>query len=196
MSPAALAQRPEDRPNRSKKSPAPLFHAFRRSVRKEMWEAYAPFVAGFRRRPSGSRTGTGPGFPKGVSRLARRSWAYRSRRLRFTPPEDRFSSPLWHDRIGGTPSRRLDCEFRVGLSASVRGPIGRLHHVRAELPMKLPLLVPPALYDSFNIYSALPVLPFAVKVNVVTVWSGMWLVELQPSRERHGLAKHERFSSS
>jgi hypothetical protein len=33
---------------KTKKSAAPLFHAFRRKVRKELYEAYGWFVAAFR----------------------------------------------------------------------------------------------------------------------------------------------------
>ena len=45
---AILAQKPFDQPEKPKKSPAPLFHAVRREVRKALWEAYAWFVAAFR----------------------------------------------------------------------------------------------------------------------------------------------------
>ena len=45
---AVLAQDPHAKPVRSKKSPAPRFHAFRKSVRRELYEAYAWFVAAFR----------------------------------------------------------------------------------------------------------------------------------------------------
>ena len=45
---AILAQNPHDSPTTTpKKSPAPLFHVFRKAVRKAMWEAYAMFVAAF-----------------------------------------------------------------------------------------------------------------------------------------------------
>jgi hypothetical protein len=45
---AILAQEPHSKPVRSKKSPAPRFHAFRKTVRRELYEAYAWFVAAFR----------------------------------------------------------------------------------------------------------------------------------------------------
>lgn len=45
---AVLAQDPHGKPVHSKKSPAPRFHAFRKSVRRELYEAYALFVAAFR----------------------------------------------------------------------------------------------------------------------------------------------------
>jgi len=45
---AVLAQKPVDRPSRPKKSPAPLFHAFTRRVRRELYEAYHLFLAAFR----------------------------------------------------------------------------------------------------------------------------------------------------
>ena len=43
-----LRQRPHDRPNRPKKSPAPLLHVAAKAARQEMWEAYAWFVGAFR----------------------------------------------------------------------------------------------------------------------------------------------------
>ncbi len=49
-----------------KKSPAPLFHAFRKAVRKALYEAYAWFVAAYREAAaklrSGDRNAT---FPSG-----------------------------------------------------------------------------------------------------------------------------------
>lgn len=45
---AILAQKPFDRPEKPKKSPAPLFHAAKREVRQALWETYAWFVAAFR----------------------------------------------------------------------------------------------------------------------------------------------------
>jgi hypothetical protein len=67
-----LRQDPETRPARSKKSPAPLFHAATKAVRKAFWEAYALFVAAFReaseRLRSGDRTARFPmgSFPPGL----------------------------------------------------------------------------------------------------------------------------------
>jgi len=54
---AILAQDPLDRPEAPKKSPAPLFHAFRREARKALWEAYAWFVAAFREAAEKLRAG-------------------------------------------------------------------------------------------------------------------------------------------
>jgi hypothetical protein len=45
---AVCAKHPHDRPNKVKKSPAPLFHAATRRVRDELYQAYAAFVAAFR----------------------------------------------------------------------------------------------------------------------------------------------------
>jgi hypothetical protein len=45
---AVLRQNPLTRPNRLKRSPAPLFHASRRRVRRQLYETYATFVAAFR----------------------------------------------------------------------------------------------------------------------------------------------------
>jgi REP element-mobilizing transposase RayT len=45
---AIRAQKPQDRPARPKKSPAPLFHAFKKKTRRALWEAYSWFVAEFR----------------------------------------------------------------------------------------------------------------------------------------------------
>jgi REP element-mobilizing transposase RayT len=46
--PAILSQHPHDRPQRSKKSPAPLVHAASRHVRRELYDAYRWFVAAYR----------------------------------------------------------------------------------------------------------------------------------------------------
>lgn len=47
--PAAIQdQHPHDRPKRAKKSPAPLFHAFAKSARKLLLEAYSRFLTAFR----------------------------------------------------------------------------------------------------------------------------------------------------
>jgi hypothetical protein len=60
----ALRLDSETRPARSKKSPAPLFHAASKAVRKALWEAYTLFVAAFReaseRLRSGDRTARFP----------------------------------------------------------------------------------------------------------------------------------------
>jgi hypothetical protein len=45
---AVRAQKPFDQPARPKKSSAPLFHAFTRRVRRELYEAYHLFLAAFR----------------------------------------------------------------------------------------------------------------------------------------------------
>lgn len=69
---AALKLNPETRPARSKKSPAPLFHAATKAIRKALWEAYALFVAAFReaseRLRAGDRTARFPigSFPPGL----------------------------------------------------------------------------------------------------------------------------------
>ena len=42
---AVLKQHPHTRPNRTKKSPAPRFHAATKAVRKALWQTYAAFVA-------------------------------------------------------------------------------------------------------------------------------------------------------
>jgi hypothetical protein len=63
---AVCTQKPFDQPARPKKSPAPLFHAFTRRVRRELYEAYHLFLAAFRdaadRLRAGDRTGR---FPTG-----------------------------------------------------------------------------------------------------------------------------------
>ena len=45
---AILGQQPLSSPNRSKKSPAPLFHAATKAVRQELYEVYGWFVAAYR----------------------------------------------------------------------------------------------------------------------------------------------------
>ncbi|HEV8577483.1 MAG TPA: hypothetical protein VGX68_00255 [Thermoanaerobaculia bacterium] len=63
---AVRGQHPFDRPARPKRSPAPLFHAFSKRVRLELWVAYAWFVACFRHASAKLRNGdrTAP-FPAG-----------------------------------------------------------------------------------------------------------------------------------
>jgi REP element-mobilizing transposase RayT len=71
-----LRQSPETRPAHSKKSPAPLYHAATRAVRKAFWEAYAMFVAAFReaseRLRAGDRMARFPigSFPPGLPFVA------------------------------------------------------------------------------------------------------------------------------
>ncbi|MES1240164.1 MAG: hypothetical protein ABUT39_00955 [Acidobacteriota bacterium] len=45
---AVLRQRPHNRPNRTKKSPAPRFHAASKAIRDGLREAYGLFLAAFR----------------------------------------------------------------------------------------------------------------------------------------------------
>ncbi|HEX3126003.1 MAG TPA: hypothetical protein VH394_01615 [Thermoanaerobaculia bacterium] len=52
-----LRQDPESRPVRSKRSPAPLFHAATKAVRKAFREAFATFVAAFREAAERLKTG-------------------------------------------------------------------------------------------------------------------------------------------
>ncbi|HKI05867.1 MAG TPA: hypothetical protein VKK31_28055 [Thermoanaerobaculia bacterium] len=54
---AVLAQQPLDHPRRSKKSPAPLFHAATKAVRQELYEAYGWFVAAYREAAEKLRAG-------------------------------------------------------------------------------------------------------------------------------------------
>ena len=54
---AILAQKPQDRPVRPKKSPAPLFHAFTKTTRRALWKAYSWFVAAFREAAEKLKTG-------------------------------------------------------------------------------------------------------------------------------------------
>lgn len=54
---AILSQDPHGKPTRSKKSPAPRFHAFRKSVRQDLYEAYSWFVAAFRTASEKLRSG-------------------------------------------------------------------------------------------------------------------------------------------
>lgn len=63
---AIRAQHPHTRPNRIKKSPAPLFHAWSKRAYRELYEAYGRFVAAFRsaaeKLKAGDRTAM---FPEG-----------------------------------------------------------------------------------------------------------------------------------
>jgi len=54
---AVLAQQTLASPNRSKKSPAPLFHAATKVVHRELYEAYGWFVAAYREAAEKLRAG-------------------------------------------------------------------------------------------------------------------------------------------
>jgi hypothetical protein len=66
---AILGKHPHERPKRSKRSPAPLFHSVSARVRREIWEAYRWFVAAFRDAAEklrvGDRSAAFPAFPAG-----------------------------------------------------------------------------------------------------------------------------------
>jgi hypothetical protein len=63
---AILAQRPHARPERPKKSPAPLVHAATKAARLFFREAYAWFVAAYREAADKLRKGDrGARFPAG-----------------------------------------------------------------------------------------------------------------------------------
>jgi hypothetical protein len=48
LSDAILAQEPQAAPETLKKSPAPLFHAASRKIRRELYDAYRHFLVAFR----------------------------------------------------------------------------------------------------------------------------------------------------
>jgi REP element-mobilizing transposase RayT len=61
-----LAQEPTRRPRKLKKSPAPFVHAATKAMRRELWEAYAWFVAAYRDAAEKLRAGDrDPPFPAG-----------------------------------------------------------------------------------------------------------------------------------
>ena len=63
---AIRRQQPHSRPKRSKKSPAPLFHAMSKAVRREFYEGYAWFVAAYREAAEKLRAGNrAVSFPTG-----------------------------------------------------------------------------------------------------------------------------------
>ncbi|HTG34635.1 MAG TPA: hypothetical protein VLB76_17080 [Thermoanaerobaculia bacterium] len=63
---AILGQHHHDRPKRSKRSPAPLFHVVSARVRDELWEGYRWFVAVFRDAAEKLRVGDrSAAFPAG-----------------------------------------------------------------------------------------------------------------------------------
>jgi hypothetical protein len=55
---AIQAQHPHTRPERMKKSPAPRVHAFRREVRRQLYEAYSWFLGEYRKRRRSSKRET------------------------------------------------------------------------------------------------------------------------------------------
>jgi hypothetical protein len=68
-----LRTHPHTRPSRTKKSPAPFYHAATKAVRKAFWQAYAAFLSAFReagdRWREGDRRARFPvgSFPPGLS---------------------------------------------------------------------------------------------------------------------------------
>jgi hypothetical protein len=52
-----LGQHPFDHPARSKRSPAPRFHAMRKTIRTELYQMYAWFVAAYRTASEKLRSG-------------------------------------------------------------------------------------------------------------------------------------------
>jgi REP element-mobilizing transposase RayT len=63
---AILGQHPHHRPRHLKKSPAPLFHAISQTVRRELYEGYAWFVAAFRQAAEKLKAGDrSAAFPTG-----------------------------------------------------------------------------------------------------------------------------------
>ena len=66
---AILRQDPRTEPNRTKKSPAPRFHAVRKWVRKELYQTYTLFVQAYREAAELLRIGNRSAvFPEGASR--------------------------------------------------------------------------------------------------------------------------------
>jgi hypothetical protein len=66
---AILRQEPRTEPNRTKKSPAPRFHAVRKWVRKELYQTYTLFVQAYREAAELLRLGNrNAPFPPGASR--------------------------------------------------------------------------------------------------------------------------------
>ena len=63
---AILRQDPRTEPNRTKKSPAPRFHAVRKWVRKELYQTYTLFVQAYREAAELLRMGNRNAvFPRG-----------------------------------------------------------------------------------------------------------------------------------
>jgi hypothetical protein len=63
---AILRQDPHRRPNQTKKSPAPAYHAATKAALKSFWESYSAFVAAFREAAEKLKAGEWPvKFPLG-----------------------------------------------------------------------------------------------------------------------------------
>jgi hypothetical protein len=63
---AIQAQHPHTRPERVKKPPAPRVHAFRREVRRRLYEAYSWFLGEYRKAAEKLKAGDpAPHFPRG-----------------------------------------------------------------------------------------------------------------------------------
>ncbi len=62
-----MAMAPDYRPDNQERSPAPMFHAWRDTVRKELWEAYSWVVASYREAAERLRAGDRMAvFPEGT----------------------------------------------------------------------------------------------------------------------------------
>ncbi len=63
---AILAQSPHQKPRKTKRSPAPAFHAATKAARRALWEAYGFFYAAYREAAERLRKGDrSAGFPEG-----------------------------------------------------------------------------------------------------------------------------------
>ena len=63
---AILRQDPHTRPNQTKKSPAPAYHAATKAARESFWESYSAFVAAYREAAERRKAGEWPvRFPLG-----------------------------------------------------------------------------------------------------------------------------------
>lgn len=63
---AVLAQSPHEKPQRTRRSPAPAFHAATKAARLALWQAYGFFYAAYREAAEKLRKGDrSGGFPEG-----------------------------------------------------------------------------------------------------------------------------------
>ena len=116
--PAILTQDPHRQPARSKKSPAPAFHAASQAVRRQLREAYALFVAAYREAAEKLRAGNRNAcFPSGASSCVAIRGRVDRRRGVFDLTTVLYWRPVSGDWERGVSSRALQARIQeVGIA--------------------------------------------------------------------------------
>ena len=148
LGPTAIQdQHPHDRPKRSKKSPAPFFHAFTKSARKLFQEAYSipGRLPGSRGEPASRRP------DRSFSRGVLSTWAAFRDRLALKSGLVRRSTEAWvRDLSLAAPGKRdlvKECRDQVGIGGRfVEHPQPKLREVTLVQSQELQIC-PAAVYS-------------------------------------------------